>query len=95
MSAVSRRYLRAGAALRILNKLFLQEHWRPVGFFPLSYDRFSWSSIVYRGRSKNPLFVTSVGMDLKSAAENVQRMYGEHRIPEIVRLTDRLSRSGP
>jgi deoxyribonuclease V len=50
-------------------------------------------ALVYRGQSKNPLFITSVGMDLDGAAEAVRGMHGEHRIPEIVRMTDRLARS--
>lgn len=50
-------------------------------------------ALVYRGQSKNPLFITSAGMDLQSAAEAVRGMHGEHRIPEIVRMTDRLARS--
>jgi len=49
--------------------------------------------LVYRGQSKNPLFITSVGLDLQSAAESVRGMHCEHRIPEIVRITDRLARS--
>jgi endonuclease V-like protein UPF0215 family len=48
---------------------------------------------VRRGTSANPLFVTAVGIELVAAADCVRRMHGEHRIPEIVRLTDRLART--
>jgi deoxyribonuclease V len=48
---------------------------------------------VLRGTSRNPLFVTAVGMEPDVAAQCVRRMAGKHRIPEIVRITDRLSRS--
>lgn len=49
---------------------------------------------VFRGTSRCPLFVTAVDMELESAGRCVKRMAGKHRIPEIVRITDRLSRSG-
>ncbi|MGR8941706.1 MAG: endonuclease V [Gammaproteobacteria bacterium] len=48
---------------------------------------------VLRGASRNPLFVTAAGLEPDVAAECVRRMAGKHRIPEIVRITDRLSRS--
>lgn len=49
---------------------------------------------VYRGTSQNPLFVTAVGLTPDVAGRCVRRMAGKHRIPELVRITDRLSRSG-
>lgn len=48
---------------------------------------------VHRGRSKHPLYVTAIGIDLEAAAADVASMHGAHRIPEIVRLADALSRS--
>jgi len=48
---------------------------------------------VFRGTSRNPLFVTAVGIDPDVAAQCVRGMAGKHRIPEIVRITDHLSRS--
>jgi deoxyribonuclease V len=50
---------------------------------------------VVRGRSARPLFVTSAGVGLTEAAELVQAMSGEHRIPAALRLVDRLARGGP
>jgi deoxyribonuclease V len=47
---------------------------------------------VLRGTSGNPLFVTAAGMDPDAAARCVRRMAGKHRIPEMLRITDRLSR---
>jgi deoxyribonuclease V len=47
---------------------------------------------VYRGRSANPLYVTAAGIDLSVAVAAVASMHGEHRIPGILRLTDRLAR---
>ena len=48
---------------------------------------------VLRGTSRNPLFVTAVGIEPEVAAQCVRRMAGKHRIPEILRITDCLSRS--
>lgn len=47
---------------------------------------------VFRGGSRNPLFVTAVGMEPEVAGQCVRRMAGKHRIPGLVRITDRLSR---
>jgi deoxyribonuclease V len=46
---------------------------------------------VLRGTSSNPLFVTAVDIDPAVAAHCVRRMAGKHRIPAILRLTDRLA----
>lgn len=48
---------------------------------------------VLRGASRKPLFITAAGIEVEVAAECVRRMSGKHRIPEIVRIADRLSRS--
>lgn len=55
----------------------------------------SWPGVVevLRGTSRNPLFVTAVGIEPELAAQCVRRMAGRHRIPEILRITDRLCRS--
>ncbi len=47
---------------------------------------------VLRGASRRPLFVTAVGVEPKAAAECVRRMAGKHRVPDIVRMVDRLGR---
>jgi deoxyribonuclease V len=49
---------------------------------------------VLRGRSARPLFVTSAGIGLTEAAELVHHMSGERRIPDALRLVDRLARGG-
>lgn len=51
---------------------------------------------VLRGASKQPLFVSSIGLPLDVAAGHVRRMAGKHRMPGILRITDTLARStGP
>lgn len=47
---------------------------------------------VFRGTSGNPLFVTAVGLELEAAAHHVQQMAGKHRIPEMMKITDQLSK---
>ena len=47
---------------------------------------------LWRGRSKHPLYVTSVGLDSTQTKDMVARMAGEHRIPTIVTHVDRLGR---
>ena len=48
---------------------------------------------VLRGGSKRPLFVTAVGTDLQEAASWVAQMSGKHRIPDLLKQVDALSRS--
>ena len=55
-------------------------------------DICSTAAHVFRGSSRKPLFVTAIGMDLEVAEQCVQQMHGKHRIAEMVRIADRLSR---
>lgn len=44
---------------------------------------------VYRGRSKNPLYVTSCGpVGYREAADLIRSMHGRYRIPSLIRLCD-------
>lgn len=47
---------------------------------------------VLRGRSKRPLYITAVGMDVDAAAVNIRKMHGRHRIPTLLKLVDRLAK---
>ncbi len=47
---------------------------------------------VLRGHSTRALYVTATGLDPHLAADSVRRMAGSHRIPDILRRTDALSR---
>ena len=47
---------------------------------------------IYRGDSKKPLFVTSVGIDLQKAKELILSMAGRHRIPALLKRADQLCR---
>ena len=43
---------------------------------------------VYRGRSKNPLYVTSAGMELQEASERIRSMHGPYRVPTLLKQVD-------
>jgi len=47
---------------------------------------------IERGESKNPLYVTSEGIDVDVAARSIQKMHGEFRIPTMLKKVDQLSR---
>ena len=47
------------------------------------------SSEIYRGESKKPLYISSVGILLDEAKTLIQSMHGNHRIPYLLKLVDR------
>lgn len=47
---------------------------------------------VFRGDSKKPLYVTTLGYDLQKASDNILNMHGEFRFPTILKLVDLKSR---
>jgi deoxyribonuclease V len=46
---------------------------------------------IFRGKSKKPLFITASG-DLESAKVHISMMFGENRIPAILKRADQLCR---
>jgi deoxyribonuclease V len=50
------------------------------------------AAAVVRGESRVPLYVTAVGMDAGEAAEHVERMHGEFRMPTLLKRVDQLAR---
>jgi len=48
--------------------------------------------LIYRGKSKKPLYVTSLGYDLQEASEKILSMHGEFRMPTMLKLVDKNSR---
>ncbi len=50
------------------------------------------AATVKRGHSDKPLFVTAAGIELDVAAQQIQGMHGEHRLPTLLRRVDRLCR---
>lgn len=47
---------------------------------------------VLRGESQNPLFVSSIGIDLVEAADRIQNMQGDYRMPTLLKLVDTKSK---
>lgn len=47
---------------------------------------------VYRGQSERPLYVTAVGITPQRAAQHIQNMHGDHRLPTLLKRVDQLSR---
>lgn len=48
--------------------------------------------VVFRGNSKNPLYVTAIGIDLDEAAQNIENMDGNFREPTLLKRADQLCR---
>ncbi|HTK18975.1 MAG TPA: endonuclease V [Mucilaginibacter sp.] len=44
---------------------------------------------LYRGESKNPLYISSIGCDINKATELIKEMKGNYRIPDILKLLDK------
>ena len=47
---------------------------------------------VLRGRSQNPLFITSVDYPLDEAAQRVAAMAGKYRMPDLLRFLDQTTK---
>lgn len=45
-----------------------------------------------RGKSKNPLFISSIGINLNEATEKIKFMSGEFRIPTLLKKLDTLTK---
>jgi deoxyribonuclease V len=43
---------------------------------------------VFRGESKKPLYVSAIGSDLTKAAQDVKEMFGDFRLPHLLKLMD-------
>lgn len=63
-----------------------------IGIAKSSFSGSTFAEHVLRGKSKNPVYVTSTGMDQVIAAQHVAAMHGNHRLPTMVKLVDRLCR---
>jgi len=47
---------------------------------------------VYRGESRKPLYITSVGIDIDEASANVKSMDGQYRIPDLLKQLDSMTK---
>ncbi len=66
-----------------------------VGVAKTPYHGSAFATPVLRGGSRNPLFVTAVGLDVAEAARHVAGMHGKHRIPTLLGWVDRLAAGDP
>ena len=48
---------------------------------------------IYRGHSKKPLYISSIGQDLDLSAEQVRNMHGDYRFPTLLRILDQETRN--
>ena len=47
---------------------------------------------VLRGESKNPLYVSAIGIELDIAASLIKNMHGNYRMPDILKELDRITK---
>lgn len=59
-----------------------------TNFAPLKRNR----RLVFRGKSKRPLYITAIGIDLDDAASLIQQMAGNFRIPDLLKILDKVTR---
>ena len=49
---------------------------------------------LFRGESKNPLFITSIGIDVDDATQRIGSMAGKFRIPTLLKKLDTMTKDG-
>ena len=47
---------------------------------------------IFRGESKVPLYISSIGIDTEIAVEKVQNMYGNFRRPDVLKQLDTMTK---
>jgi deoxyinosine 3'endonuclease (endonuclease V) len=65
-----------------------------VGVAKTAFDGSGFAQKVIRGASRNPLYVTAVGIGAEEAAAAVVSMHGGYRMPTLLTMADRLARYG-
>jgi len=65
-----------------------------IGVAKTAFRTATHAAQVRRGQSARPLFVTAAGMTTARAASLVADMAGPFRIPDALRVADRLARGG-
>lgn len=64
-----------------------------IGIAKNPYKDISSEYKIYRGKSKNPIYITSAGLSLKAAQEHIRKMYGKYRIPDLLKKADQICRN--
>ena len=63
-----------------------------IGVAKTKFKTHSKIKEVYRGASQTPLFVSAIGIDLDEAAQNIENMHGQFRLPTLLKRADQLCR---
>jgi deoxyribonuclease V len=63
-----------------------------IGVAKNPFRRSPHATVVYRGGSSRPLYITAVGIPTTEAANHIAAMHGSHRFPSILKRVDQLSR---
>ncbi len=63
-----------------------------IGVAKTAFRTATHAARTFRGRSARPLYVTAAGMTIAAAARLVAEMAGQFRLPDALKLADRLAR---
>ena len=63
-----------------------------IGVAKNAFQNISEETYIYRGESKKPLYVTSIGMSADMAKEAIKTMFGKYRIPTLLKKADSVCR---
>ena len=63
-----------------------------IGVAKKAYKGIAEECEVYRGQSQKPLYITSAVIELAEAKRNIESMYGQHRLPVLLKQVDQLCR---
>jgi deoxyribonuclease V len=63
-----------------------------IGVAKTAFRTATHAARVCRGQAARPLYVTAAGMSVVTAARLVEKMSGPFRVPDALRLADRLAR---
>ncbi len=63
-----------------------------IGVAKNPYQGSEYACKVYRGESKKPLYVTSIGIPYDEAGELISSMHGDFRMPTLLKEVDSISR---
>jgi deoxyribonuclease V len=70
----------------------LQGRTKVIGVAKNSFSGISSDFEIYRGKSAKPLYITCVGVELETAKRQIASMYGNHRIPVLLKKADQACR---
>ena len=63
-----------------------------IGVAKSKFKEALYATSVLRGRSRRPLYVTAIGIEVTVAAKHIENMHGRHRIPALLKMVDMLCR---